>query len=1403
MSVRIPRPQEQRRSITAAVLTALVLGVLALLVLRTTADAGAERQVIFFDDFSVGDTTNIPGWDTATGGECGPDSSSNEVRDGYVHLDSGCGITRPGQDTAELQDIQLEYSWGYETTTAEPGELVVEWRATEGGAWQVLSAHALPGEAEAAPGQAASVTLPPEANDTFVDVRFRTTTGPDDRARVDNVGLSGEVVTPPAPTPAPAEATKEAPAATTSGDEGGEQGNPGEGNENEEEGAENDESGGDETTTAAQVSDAIADLNAGTANTTPTGAICESGDFSFVLDGSGSVASDFTHTQYRSRGFVDLYDQDRNGFADGVYKITLFAEAATHPAGASYIEDGAAAWTQLTQLDAPGGETALAAGIDAGAHLRAGVENRVMFVFSDGAGNWPREETDDLDDPDFWVEQANAAIAEANSARAAGMSVYAVWDGDADSQMRNAFGSLSNARQFAAAVMTQIGGGSYLSRGNFESHAWQALDLDRCDVEPEPVTRDITIEKEVAGDEPPTPVTEVNVDVSPHSETPYLIDIDDGHGNVTASDVADAPQAVTEDTSILDQHGGLENWTVEMAVIEEGQECSAVTDWTAGDSISVPAGEDDLTVCIRNTYTEPEPETRGIIIEAFVDDGDAGAIGQVFGSISPDGRTWTIDPFPGSTTVDEVDATEDQVVSQDSPGSEWEVSYALIDAGEQCDAVTDWQTGNITVPAGEDDAFVCVRNEFVEEPDPTRNVTIESLFAGDTPPSLPSSVGGGISPHGSWSIANPPGETTITGVSVDEQTVTQTTNLGPNWTVDYAVIDLGASCDAVSNWQSGSVTVPSGEDDYRVCVRSVYHAPPERDIIIEKIVAGDEPPSPLNSVTGTISGHGSWSISISGGSGTTVIESASTDALTVEENHPGEYWTVEYALAPTASTTCSEVNGWQSSPVTVPQGDDDYRVCIRNTYTEPPTFDKTGADYSIEETQARWTITITNPSASMQTVTIFDPVAPHIVGERPDACSGDLAGGLVCNVDAQSELTITVFKQVTQQCQEQTVYNTARGHLGTNGDAPHLPGSPAQEVPTTVPGDPDACEDLRIDKQGTGWDDGRALWTITIDNSEQIIPHDLTLTDPGAIASADEPACNLEEGDAVEDIDCVIEAGAVVELHVHTEAPRADSCEPGTTTNTVTAESFPWEQDELIFQLEYSIFAIQPVPGTPELCPAVLTVEKYIGEPRNADDLLDGPMPGDTPADGWQIDLVCGDTIYSGTTGADSDGTIVFELDPAPAGECTVSEVMQEGYSGIGHYLEDDGHVSAGVETTNIPVELHGDDDDLVIFFNKEAPDAPTPTPTTPPATETPVTETPVTETPETETPVTGTPEPTATPVDDPDATVTPGPPDTGAGFSMDGGTFGFISIVAAAVAILGSLTMVALARRRRAAGSV
>ena len=207
----------------------------------------------------------------------------------------------------------------------------------------------------------------------------------------------------------------------------------------------------------------------GTTNPALSGVVCRAGDFNFVIDMSGSIGaqgnvpSNLQQVKDGINGFVNSFESQPG--ASGLYSGTRFNGSAASTITSGYVS-ASTFESAVNGLNNPSGLTPTSLGITTAegnnANDRAGVPN-VMFVLTDGSPNKPNTHGDDLNNPDTWLQGANAAIGAADSARSSGFVVEAVYlstptdPGDTSLPFSDA-GDV----QWATSVMNGIGGGSAL-----------------------------------------------------------------------------------------------------------------------------------------------------------------------------------------------------------------------------------------------------------------------------------------------------------------------------------------------------------------------------------------------------------------------------------------------------------------------------------------------------------------------------------------------------------------------------------------------------------------------------------------------------------------------------------------------------------------------------------------------------------------------------------------------------------------------------------------------------------------------------------------------------------------------------------------------------------------------------
>jgi uncharacterized repeat protein (TIGR01451 family) len=236
-------------------------------------------------------------------------------------------------------------------------------------------------------------------------------------------------------------------------------------------------------------------INDGTSNAPLSSAICETADFNFVIDMSGSIGPQYDGDPGNLQalkdgiaGFIAAFEVD----GDGRYSATRFNEANGQTLTAGFVT-AATVLPIIGALSGPSGLTPTGDGINdatangtGGPTDRAGIPN-IMFVLTDGSPNNPPGSP--LTDSATWVGGADAAIDEANQARAAGYIVKAVYlsaagdPGDTNLPFTSAGDAV-----WATAVMTEIGGDEPPLQSNFADFADDLFEAIGC----EPPSVDIT-----------------------------------------------------------------------------------------------------------------------------------------------------------------------------------------------------------------------------------------------------------------------------------------------------------------------------------------------------------------------------------------------------------------------------------------------------------------------------------------------------------------------------------------------------------------------------------------------------------------------------------------------------------------------------------------------------------------------------------------------------------------------------------------------------------------------------------------------------------------------------------------------------------------------------------------------
>ncbi len=363
-----------------------------------------------------------------------------------------------------------------------------------------------------------------------------------------------------------------------------------------------------------------------TANAPISKEVCDQADFNFVIDMSGSIGAQGSapsNLPDMKAGISAFVASFQAGGGSGLYSGTRFSGTSATALTSGY--DSAAAFlADIDALSGPSGTTPTGLGISTGAANdsgdRAGVPN-IMFVITDGSPNVPNG-GNSTGNPNTWILGANSAIAAANAARADYIvkAVYLSTPGDpGDTGLP--FSAAGDA-QWASAVMTRIGGGSFLP-ADFSSFVTELYEAIGC---PPPAP-----EVEVTKTASPTSVSEPGDDVE------FTVDVP----NLTA-------KPVTLDSLVDDVFGDLDGvGSCDTGItLDPGQvyTCSftkAITG-NAGDT-----HHDTVTAAISNADGEAEDSD-----DATVDIVDVKPSVTIVKTATPDSR-----PEPGGTFTYKLEIT--------------------------------------------------------------------------------------------------------------------------------------------------------------------------------------------------------------------------------------------------------------------------------------------------------------------------------------------------------------------------------------------------------------------------------------------------------------------------------------------------------------------------------------------------------------------------------------------------------------------------------------------------------------------------------------------------------------------------------------------------------------------------
>ena len=348
-------------------------------------------------------------------------------------------------------------------------------------------------------------------------------------------------------------------------------------------------------------------INSGTANGALSSAVCQAADFSFVVDMSGSIGpqsgnpSNLPDLQAGITGFVNAF-QGAGG--DGRYAGTRFNNGGTSNLTSGFVS-ASTFNAAINALSGPTGDTPTSAGITAGrgnnAGDRSGVPN-IMFVVTDGSPNNPGG----AGSPSGWFTAANAAITAANTTRAASIpgggnwivrAVYLSTAGDpGDTGLP--FSPAGDA-QWASAVMTQIGGGSFLP-GDFTSFATPLLQSIGC--------TGLAIDK----------------GVSTSASGPFLSDVTTTAGTtvyyrIQVSNTGNVPlTGVTLGDSLFNTVIGAECTIPTTLAVDDSFECTYSDTAEVGTTTNVATADSDQTAPVTDSATVTVEAVPGLTIDKGV-----------------------------------------------------------------------------------------------------------------------------------------------------------------------------------------------------------------------------------------------------------------------------------------------------------------------------------------------------------------------------------------------------------------------------------------------------------------------------------------------------------------------------------------------------------------------------------------------------------------------------------------------------------------------------------------------------------------------------------------------------------------------------------------------------------------
>jgi|GEM_PF-3075643 len=280
-----------------------------------------------------------------------------------------------------------------------------------------------------------------------------------------------------------------------------------------------------------------------------------------------------------------------------------------------------------------------------------------------------------------------------------------------------------------------------------------------------------------------------------------------------------------------------------------------------------------------------------------------------------------------------------------------------------------------------------------------------------------------------------------------------------------------------------------------------------RDIRVVKVSGGTHPGGTFS---GTISPGGStadsdaWSQTL-GANGTASAGETNTvtfDEQTIAETSLAAGWVqAGYYVALDDEQSCPTDLGEYNDPPTVPQGDDDYLVCVRNAYV---TVAKVSANvngssepYAPGE-QFHWDITVTiaggRPASPLQIVDTWDDSVVNLWSLEPPVsnsfdCEESTPGTVTCTVLAGTNpgtYTMAVHMEVRPTAGCGTTTNNIvlmQGQTELDSDSDDVP----LDCRRTI----QLCKAWRLDAQGELPDAAAANFSFNVDDAEEAPPGEL------------------------------------------------------------------------------------------------------------------------------------------------------------------------------------------------------------------------------------------------------------------------------------------------------------------------